>query len=117
MKKERVVLRVYDKNEKYSLYGECYYLVMPEDFDLNNLDDYFVYDELYRRLIQVNSMKYQDYTSYVLGVAEIAEDEMFWSEITNYELMEVKINTDRVKNKKYYKLPIEMIWKPEYRIM
>ncbi|HPD28169.1 MAG TPA: hypothetical protein PK673_07330 [Paludibacteraceae bacterium] len=92
------VLRVYDKNAKNANIGNCYFLILPP---VEERDD----DEIERRLTQISYMQWQNYTSYLLGYADIAPEEEFWSEIANYELRECKINIDRVTVTGRYKLP------------
>lgn len=92
---KKTLLRVYDKNQKNSLLGENYFIVLPENYDCYDLETC---------LWQVTNMKWQTYTSYLLGTADIKEDELYWSEITNYNLHEVCINIDRVDVIGKYKL-------------
>ena len=105
---KKTVLRVYDENEKYTNYHECYFLVLPEDYDDNN--DYHYQEYIFPRLAQIAGMKWQSYTSYIIGTADIKEEEMVWSEITNYELYEVKIHISRVKISGTYDLPECITW-------
>jgi len=109
---KRTLLRVYDKNEKYTNNGECYFLILPENYDNNN--NYHYVEYIYPNLCAISGMQWQNYTSYLIGNAEIEEDEMFWSEITGYILKECKIDIKRVSIIGKYKLPIEMTWKQQF---
>lgn len=104
---EKTLLRVYDKNDKYTNTGECYFLVLPEEYNNNN--DYHYEQYIYPNIARISGMGWQPYTSYTIGTAEIEENEMFWSEITNYELKECKIDMDRVKIIGKYKMPEELL--------
>lgn len=100
------LLRVYDRNDKYALTGECYFAVLPK-----NYDD----EELERRLTQIAGMSWQNYTSYALGECDdLKEDELFWCEVCRYEIHEVKIEVNRVKNIKKYRLPEWMTYREEF---
>lgn len=98
---KRTVLRVFDGKDKYSLTGECYFLVMPEGFEFSR--DYE--DVVVPNLARVTSMSWQNYDGFLVGETELEEDELFWSEITGYELHECKIDIDRVEVSGKYKLP------------
>lgn len=101
------LLRVYNKNDEYANYHKCYFLIMPDEYDPTN--DYHFYDYLLPRLCQLTKLQWQDYTSYFEGTADIEENEMFWSAITNYELYECKIHINRVNITGNYDLPNYMI--------
>lgn len=101
MKKQ--VLRVYDKKDKEANNGECYFLIMPDEYDPNN--DWHYEEYLLPRLCQIASLQWQNYTSYIEGTADVEEDEMFWSEITHYDLYECKIDISRVTVTGRYTLP------------
>ena len=100
---KRTLVRVYDRNDEYTNYHECYFLIMPDEYDINNNSHFDKY--LLPCLAQVAGMGWQTYTSYIVGTAELEEDEEFWSEITNYEIKECKIHIDRVDIIGKYKLP------------
>ena len=98
---KKTVLRVYDKNDEYANDYKRYFLVLPD-----NYDDYTIEQNLMR----IAGMRWQNYTSWLIGtVDDLEESEMFWSEITDYELKECKIELSRVKEIKRYKLPACMI--------
>ena len=101
------VLRVYDKNEKYTNTGKCYFVVLPDEYDPNN--DWHFREYIYPIIARISGMGWQSYTSYMEGTADIAEGEMFWSEITGYELKECKIDINRVNIMGCYKLPEELL--------
>lgn len=106
----KTVLRVYDKNEEYTNTGECYFLIMPDRYE----SEWEKEEELEARLVQITSMGWQNYTSYMIGTADIEEKEMFWSEVTHYSRMECKIDINRVKITERYGLPEYMIQQYEY---
>lgn len=103
----KTLLRVYDKNEKYTNTGDCYFLILPDDYDNDN--DWHYEQYIYPNIAKISGMRWQPYTSYMIGTAEIEENEMFWSEITNYELKECKIDINRVKIIGKYKMPEELL--------
>lgn len=103
---KRRVIRVYDKNEKYTNTGKCFFLILPEDYNPENPCDYEKH--VYLNLIHIACMSWQSYTSFLEGTADISENEMFWSEITGYTLKECKIDIDRVEITGRYKLPEEL---------
>ena len=116
------LLRVYDKTDKYTNTGRCYFIILPDKKFLKEHYDagsYITYEEamdeeIERRLAQISGMKWQKYTSYMLGTADVDESEMFWSEITNHELKECKIEIERVTIEGKYKLPQYMIYQENY---
>ena len=113
---ERVVVRVYDRDDKYALTRKCYFAVLEKEVNLEMLEDYQNYMEyLYRRLAQISGMKWQRYTSYVIGiVSDLKEDELFFCEVCHNEIYEAKIDVSRVKEMEKYKLPIEMTYYPDF---
>ena len=98
MKKE--LLRVYDRNDKYANTMECYFVILPKNYDDRDITIL---------LSQITGMGWQNYTSYIIGEADIDKSEESWSEITGYELKECKIDISRVTIKHNYKLPEYML--------
>lgn len=98
MKKD--LLRVYDKKDKYANTMECYFVILPENYNDRDIEIL---------LSQITGMGWQDYTSYIIGEADIDKSEEYWSEITGYELKECKIDINRVTIKHNYKLPEYML--------
>ena len=96
---KKTVLRLYDKNDEYSLQGKCYFVVLESSFD--DLSDH----EFEVILNCISSMSWQHYTSYAVGEVEIDESELFLCEILNYDYDECHIDASRVENLKKYKLP------------
>ena len=100
----KTVIRLYDKYDKTSMIGKCYFLVLDGTWD--ELSDY----DFEIIINSISRMSWQHYTSYAVGEIEVEKDELMWSEIMNYEMFEVKIDVDRVKNIKKYKLPADLNW-------
>jgi len=99
-KMKRTILRVYDRNDEYSLKGEKCFVVIDET------DEYFDMDTEVDYLIsKISSMPWQSYTSYMVATVELEEIEMYWCEIIGGDCKEVCIDIDRVYNVKNYKLP------------
>lgn len=101
---ERTLIRFYDENDQSSLEGKRHFLVLDCSFEELSSD------EFERMLLSVTGMKWQTYNSYMVGTADISEDELYWSEIMNYDMYEVCIDCSRVANKKYYDFPKIFRW-------
>lgn len=101
---KKTLVRFYDENDKTSLEGKRHFLVIDCSWD--KLDS----DTFTRMLLSVTGMKWQTYNSYMVGTAEIEESELYWSEIMNYDMQEVCIDCDRVKEQKYYDFPKMFRW-------
>ena len=96
----KTLIRLYNRNDRSSLSGKCYFIVLPGTFD--ELSDY----DFDRILNSVASMPWQSYTSYAIATCDdIKEEELFWSEIMNYNMHEIKIDVERVTIVSRYKLP------------
>ena len=96
---KRTLLRVYDREDKTSMTGECYWIVLDGTFE--ELSDY----DLEIILQNITKMPWQRYTSWAIGTADINDDELFWSEILSYEMHEVCIDASRVDITHKFKLP------------
>ena len=101
------VMRVYDRNEQNTNTGLCYFLILPEEYDPEN--EWHFQEYVVPNLARVSGMSWQSYTSYLLGMADIDESEMFWSEITGYTLKECKIDISRVEVAGKYVIPEQLI--------
>ncbi len=92
---KKTLIRVYDKNDQYANFQKRYFVVLEDESD----------EEIEYVLTKIASMRWQNYTSYIIGTADIEEDELYWSEIMGYEMKEIKIDINRVKINGNYKLP------------
>lgn len=96
----RTLLRVYDKNDEYSLKGFKDFILIPLDFDWND------YDEREWMLSKISSMGWQNYTSYMIGSIELTtDDNQYWCEILGGDYKEINVEVSRVTIDKKYKLP------------
>ena len=86
----KTVLRVFDKTE--GLQGKCYFLVIEKDSEIENAIE------------RIASMSWQNYNAYAIGTANLYKDELYYSEIMNYNSFEVKIDVERVQNLKVFEL-------------
>ena len=86
----KTVLRVFDKNE--GLQGKCYFLVIEKDSEIENAIE------------KIANMNWQNYNAYAVGIAELYKDELYYSEIMEYNSFEVKIDVERVQNLKVFEL-------------
>lgn len=99
MKMKKTVLRLYNKNDEYSLKGDRYFLVLNGSYD--DLDDF----EFIKILQCLSILRWQNYTSFLVAEVELKKSEMYWCEALNYKMHECCINVDRLQNVKKYKLP------------
>ncbi len=95
---KKTLLRVYDREDKASMTGKCYWIVLDGTFE--ELSDY----DFEMILQNLTRLSWQRYTSYAVGTADIEENELYWSEIMSYEMHEVRIDIDRVTIIGRYKL-------------
>lgn len=95
---KKTLLRVYDREDKASMKGKCYWIVLDGTFE--ELSDY----DFEMILQNLTRLSWQRYTSYAVGTADIEENELFWSEIMSYEMHEVRIDINRVTITNRYKL-------------
>ena len=94
------LIRLYNREDETALTGKCFFLVLDgtyEDLSESELD--FI-------LNKIGSMGWQRYTSYAVATCDdITEQDIFWSEIMNYNMQEVNINIERVNVIAKYRLP------------
>ena len=77
----KTLIRLYDREDETSLVGKCYFIVLNGTFD--ELSDY----DFECILNSVARMSWQNYTNYAVATCDnITEDELFWSEIMNYNM-------------------------------
>ena len=86
------VLRVFDKSDEYSMTGIKYFLVLDKESDLEIA------------LNKISGMQWQDYNAYAIGTINVFYDELYYSEIMDYDMNEIKVDVDRVKNIVFYDL-------------
>ncbi len=86
----KTVLRVFDKND--GLQGKCYFLVIEKDSEIENAIE------------KISSMSWQNYNAYATGTADLYKDELYYSEIMDYNYSEVKIDIERVQNIKIFEI-------------
>lgn len=87
------VLRVFDKNDEYSMSGRCYFLVLDNDNDLEIA------------LNKISSMQWQNYNTYAIGtITDLYKDELYYSEIMDYDMYEIKVDCNRIKDIKIFDL-------------
>jgi len=99
---KRTLLRVYDREDKTSMTGKCYWIVLDGTFEeLSDYDTEII-------LQNITKMSWQRYTSWAIGTADINEDELFWSEILSYGMHEVRIDASRVDITHKFKLPTRL---------
>lgn len=89
------VLRVFDKNDGYSMQGTRYFLVL-DNYDSEDLE--FI-------LNKISGMQWQNYNSYAIGtITDMYKDELYYSEIMNYNMYEINVDVDRIKDIKIFDL-------------
>lgn len=86
------VLRVFDKTAEYSMTGINYFLVLDKESDLE------------MALNKISGMHWQNYNAYAIGTVDLYKDELYYSEIMDYDMNEIKVDVDRVKNIKIFSL-------------
>jgi len=97
---KREVMRVYDRNDPHTNTRECYFLILPE-----YKSEWERERDIEARYTQMSGLRWANYTSYLLGYADISPDEEYWCEQTGYELKECKIDINRVTVTGKYRLP------------
>jgi hypothetical protein len=106
----KTLVRFYDREDNTSLVGNCYFLISDKTKE-ELMNSY----ELEDMMIAATSMRWQKYTSYAIGVIDdLEEDEMFWSEIMNYNMKECEVHVNRVHDIEKYKLPEMYAYNEEY---
>jgi|GEM_PF-2091253 len=87
------VLRVFDKNDATASTGKCYFLILDNDNDLEIA------------LNKISSMQWQDYNAYAIGtITDLYKDELLYSEIMEYNMYEINVDWNRIKNFKIFDL-------------
>lgn len=97
---KKTLIRLYNREDDTALTGKCYFLV------LNGTYEELSADELESILNTIANMGWQRYTSYAIATCDnLTEEDLFWSEIMNYDMYEVNIPVERVTITKKYRLP------------
>lgn len=89
----RTVVRVFDSSDEYSMTGKQYFMVLDDLQDLEKV------------VYAISRMRWQNYNSYAVGeITDLYKDELYWSEIMDYNMKEIKVDVERVKNIKTYRM-------------